>query len=296
MGLATIGAVGSRPTHLVLVPVVILVLLLAALRESGGRATLRSCVAFIIPVALGGVSFGAYNYLRFENFAEFGLSYQLGVADLRQYALCSMQGVWAQPTVLAVQAWYLLFQYPTWLGEYPYLSFERVAPDQLPVSVEGYLGADPVTGLFAFSPLLAPGLIATVFYWRRVPGTARLFFSACLLISAVLLCYLHTCFFAAARYLFEVVSALMIVTLPMLWVAWSQAQSSVARWIWRCITVAGLVVGIVMGVLGALDGHFKKDFYTAPVMQAGEIMLRERLGMAPEPIIRYPTPSEQIIQ
>jgi hypothetical protein len=51
-----------------------------------------------------------------------------------------------------------------------------------------------------------------------------------------------------------------------------------------------------MGALGTLDGHFQKVSYTAPVLQAGEMMLRERLGLVPEPIIRYQDPSEQIIQ
>ena len=296
MGVATICAIGSRPTHLVLVPVVLLALVLMGLRGSGRRASMRSCMAFMTPVALGGVALAAYNYLRFEDFTEFGLSYQLGVADLRKYALCSIQGVWEQPKLLAVQAWYLLLQYPTLLSEYPYLSFLRIAPEQLPVSIEGYLGADPVTGLFAFSPLLAPGLLATAVYWRRLTGPTRLVFGACLLIGAIGLVYLHTCFFAAARYLFEVVSALMIVTLPMLWVACSQARSLVGRWIWRCITVVGLVIGIAMGALGTLDGHFQKVSYTAPVLQAGEMMVRERLGLVPEPIIRYQDPSEQIIQ
>ena len=292
-GLAGICAIGSRPTHLVLVPIVGLFLLVTGLRGAGRRVAIRSCLTFMAPVVLGGIALASYNYLRFGDVAEFGLSYQLGVADLTQRALCSAQGVLEQPQLLAVQAWYLLFQYPTFSSEYPYLSFANTASDKLPVSVDGYLGADPVTGLFAFSPLLLPGLLATVMYWRRLTGDARLFFSACLLMGAILLCYVHTCLFAAARYLFEIVSVLMIVTLPMLWVACSEAQHRVARWLWRGCAIVGLVSGILIGVLGSLDGHFGKGFYTAPVVQAAEIKVREFLGLSKEPLIQSATPWEQ---
>lgn len=293
MGVSTICAIGSRPTHLVLVPVVMLVLLLFRERGAGHKVTLGSWIAFMTPVALGGVALAAYNYLRFGDVTEFGLSYQLGIADLREHALCSVRGVLEQPQVLAVQAWYLLFQYPTFVSEYPYLSFASIPPVQLQVFAEGYLGIDPVTGLFAFSPLIVPGLLATVVYWNRLAKPARLFFTACLLTGGILLCYVHTCFFAAARYLFEVVSVLMIVTLPMLWVAWSHARGRVARWGWRCVALVGLVVGIVIGALGTLDGHFAKASYTLPVVQSAEVTLRERLGLSPESIIQYTGPIDQ---
>lgn len=287
-GLATLCAIGSRPTHMVLAAVITVILLLMAIQREQRRRSIGRCVAFTIPIFFGCIALAVYNYLRFNDFTEFGLSYQLGVADFTQQALCSVRGMLEQPKLLAIQSWYLLLQYPKFSRSYPYLYFENVPHKDLPISVDGYLGTDPVTGLFAFSPLLIPGLLATVVYWRRLTGDARLFLTTCLVIGSVSLAYVHTCFFAAARYLFEIVSVLTIVCLPMLWIACSQANRRSARWMWRGVTLAGLIAGILMGALGTLDGHFHKGFYTAAELQPYELELRERLGLSPEPFIQEP--------
>jgi hypothetical protein len=157
-----------------------------------------------------------------------------------------------------VQAWYLLLQPPYLVAEFPYLSFKRFPPRDLIDPELTYLGADAVTGLFAVSPLLIPGIIATLIYWRAFPKPAQLFFGTCLAIGICILAYLHTCIFAAARYLFEAISVLSVVSLPSLWFACGFSGRAWVRWFWRSVVAIGLAIGVTIGLAGVLDGHFNK--------------------------------------
>lgn len=282
-GLAIVGAVGSRPTHILLVPIAVLALGFLRFRYSPREISNKHCAAFIAPLLVGGFLLAAYNYLRFDDPAEFGIRYQLGGADLRDRPLCSVQRVLEQPNLLKVQAWYLLLQPPTLISRFPYLSFSHIPLGKLDPSVYGYLAHDAITGFFVFSPLMLPALAATAAYWRRFGKSTRIFQSVCIVSGAASLGYHHTCFGVAARYLFEAVVPLTIACVPMLWVACSEARYRVSRAAWRVITVIGLSAGILMGALGSLDGHFQKGSFTAYVFEGIENKTRNVLGIPREP-------------
>lgn len=285
-GLAIVGAVGSRPTHILIVPIAVLALALLRFRCSPKGISNKHCGAFIAPLVVGGLLLATYNYFRFDDPTEFGIRYQLGIADLRDRPLCSLQRALEQPNFLKVQAWYLLFQPPTLEPRFPYLSFSHIPLGKLDPSVYGYLADDPVTGLFVFAPLMLPALVATVLYWRRFGSEARIFQSACILLGVASLGHLHTCFGVAARYLFEAVVPLTIACVPMLWVACAEARYRSSRAAWRLITTIGLSAGILMGAVGAVDGHFRKGSSTAPLFQGIEMKARGLLGIPGEPFIR----------
>ena len=285
-GLAIVGAVGCRPTHILLVPFAVLALALLRFRYSPRGISNKHCAAFIAPLVVGGILLAAYNYARFDDPTEFGIRYQLGVADLRDRPLCSLQRALEQPNLLKVQAWYLLLQPPTFVSRFPYLSFSHIPRGKLDPSLYGYLADDAVTGLFAFAPLMLPALAATVVYWRRLGRETRIFQSACILVGAASLGYHHTCFGVGARYLFEAVVPLTIACVPMLWVACTEARHRISRAAWRLITAIGLSAGILMGALGAVDGHFGKGSSTAYVFQGIEMKARNLLGIPGEPYIR----------
>ena len=258
-GLAALAAIGSRPTHMLVALFGGLLLCISALAVKDSKITLRTIATFALPLFLGGALLAWYNYARFDNIFEFGLSYQLGLDDFTKKPLCALQNVLNQPRLLSVQAWYLLLQPPYLVAQFPYLSFKRFSPRQLIDDPElTYLGADAVTGLFAVSPLLIPGLIATLIYWRAFPKPAQLFFGTCLAIGICILAYLHTCIFAAARYLFEAISVLSVVSLPSLWFACGFSSRAWVRWFWSAVVTFGLVIGVAIGLAGVLDGHFKK--------------------------------------
>ena len=257
-GLSALAAIGSRPTHMLVALFGGLLLCISALVVKNSKTTVRAIATFASPLFLGGAILAWYNHARFDSIFEFGLSYQLGLDDFTKQTLCSLQNVLHQPRLLSVQAWYLLLQPPYLVDEFPYLSFKRFPPRELIDPELTYLGADAVTGLFSVSPLIIPGLLATLVYWRAFPTNAKLFFGTCLAIGFTILAYVHTCIFAAARYLFEAISVLSIVSLPSLWFACGFSRRSWVRWFWRAVATLGLVIGVTVGLAGVLDGHFDK--------------------------------------
>lgn len=295
-GVAMVGAIGSRPTHLMALPVLAIALARCNTRNSPHGAPIRDALAFAAPLVVGGMLLATYNYLRFDDPMEFGIRYQLGLADLRAQSLCSIQRALEQPRVLLMQGWYAFLQHPTFLPEYPYLVFSRMPASKVDGSVDGYFGPDDVTGLFAFSPLLLPALVATLVYWRRLGRVARVFISTCVISGAVSLGHLHTCFGMGARYLFEGFIALTMVCIPMLWVACSEARGRATRGVWRLITFAGLFAGIVIGALGTLDGHFRKGASTARTFQRVEVKAREVLGLPGDPYIQWTGAADKLRQ
>lgn len=257
-GTCAIAAVASRPTQLITVLLCGLLLLAWDTKKRDLERALRSLFIFGLPVAIGGCAMAVYNYLRFDDIFEFGLTYQLTVASLRERAICSAKYFFDYPEIFSIQTWYLLLQPPHFVSTFPYVSFLRAEPRDF-ISPDGpYLGADAVTGLLWVCPLIVPGLIASLLQWRRIPVLSQLVFGMCLLCALGVLGYLYTCCFAAARYLFEIISALTIVAIPALWLACERSGSRWTRFAWRCITYAGLIAGISIGFVGTLDGHFKK--------------------------------------
>ena len=295
-GVATVGAIGSRPTYVMALPLMALALARFNARTSPRGVAIREALAFATPVVVGGLLLATYNYLRFDDPTEFGITYQLGLADLRTRSLCSITQALEQPRVMLVQAWYVFFQPPTFIPEYPYLVFSRIPASKVDDTVYGYFGPDDVTGLFVFSPLLIPALAATLLYWHRFGRETRIFLSTSLMTGAVSLVHLHNCFGMGARYLFEAYIALTTVCIPMLWVACSEARGRATRGIWRLLTFTGLFAGIVIGALGALDGHFGKGASTAQVFQRIEMKARTIFGLPGDPYIQWTGAADKLRQ
>ncbi len=270
-GCAVAAAVGCRPTHLIMVPVCAFILIGAKLCTTNTRQAALHVAAFAGPIALGCALLGWYNHARFGDILEFGQRYQLGVADFTSTPLCSLERAIRAPVLVAIQSWYLLFQ-PFYLTtDYPFLDFNRIEHLNLPWQPPDYLGSDPITGLFSVSPLLIPGLFATALVLRRGSRVTQLYCGGCLVIAAVALAYLHTCAFAAARFLFEILSVLLIATLPALWHACSTnspaGNRSAGRVAWQIVTAAGLALGLCIGIAGSLGGHFNKGQDTLSLFQ-----------------------------
>jgi hypothetical protein len=281
-GCAVIAAVGCRPTHLVLVPIGAIMIVGAGVFAANTKNSLKNLCAFLLPVVIGGAAIAWYNYARFESIFEFGQRYQLSVTDFTSVALCSLERAVRNPTLVAMQSWYIFLQPIHVISQYPFVTFDRINPYDLSWGDPQYLGADPVTGLFFFSPLIIPGLCAAVLVIWRASRTTQLYFGGCFVIAAITLAYLHTCVFVAARFLFEVVSVLLITTVPALWYACSSG-SNVPKSIWRVLVSVGLLVGVCIGMAGSLGGHFSfKASRTLPFFQ--------QLLDVPIPAASEPTP------
>lgn len=84
------AAVGARPNFLFVLPVFGLAggaLAWRRMRAGARSAALRLLAATVAPAALVGVGLAAYNYARFGDPLEFGLSYQFAAIDMRHFKL-----------------------------------------------------------------------------------------------------------------------------------------------------------------------------------------------------------------
>lgn len=84
------AAVGARPNFLFVLPVFgVAGVALAWRRKRAGErsAVLRMLFATVVPAACVGVALAAYNYARFGDPLEFGLSYQFAAIDMRHFKL-----------------------------------------------------------------------------------------------------------------------------------------------------------------------------------------------------------------
>ncbi len=133
-------AVGSRPNHLLISP---LVLLLAwpAVRTARDRPLAKAVLA-LLPFGVCLLVLAAYNHARFGSFTEFGLRYQLvGTLPLP----------WFDPRGL-VPGLYFYFVAPLALRlGFPCVFLDSFYPGSLP---PGYFGPDPNAGVLVHSPFL----------------------------------------------------------------------------------------------------------------------------------------------
>ena len=147
-------AVASRPNHLLIAPLV-LMLAWPALRSAGGRLWVKALTT-LVPLGACLLLIGLYNYARFGSFTEFGVRYQLqGIPPLP----------WFEPRGL-IPGLYFDFVAPLAMSlEFPCFFLDRWYPGTLP---PGYFGPDPNAGVLMHSPYLLI-LFAAPWLLRRVP-------------------------------------------------------------------------------------------------------------------------------
>lgn len=265
-GIATIFAVGSRPTHASLLSIAPIALYLG-LRNRAGISAARAVSRYLVIALLGCLALGAYNLARFDSPFEFGQTYQLGVSDFTAKPLCSISRLLAHPELGQIQAWYHFLQPPTLVSSFPFLKFAPPSPPTEAVAAGYFLGADAVTGIFAFSPLLPLALLAIPWSWRRATRDARTVWGTSLSIVLINGAFLLTCSFAAARFTFELIGPLLVAGLPALWLFVQRVQSRLIRYGVLSAMWCLLLVGIAIGVSGIFDGHFLKRITPAQIAE-----------------------------
>lgn len=232
-------AVGSRPNHLLLVP---LFLLLAWPVFRDARQRRRALIATAVPLALCLTLFGAYNRARFGSWTELGTRYCLvGHPPLP----------WFTPSVSFVPALYFdLLAPPAIKTEFPFLFAESRFPGALPQ--EFY--AEATTGLLIHSPFLV--LLLGWPWWRRrlaVEGGLRIARLAAIGATSLLVTALIVPW-ATMRYEVDYAGFLALAAF-WLWLAVDAHLAGGARILSRALLVFLTVwVGFVIGAL-SLTGH-----------------------------------------
>jgi len=233
--------VGCRPPVVLAVPV-ILAALWWRLRQEGitsvGKAV-RRLLAFFIPVAVGGLVLGAYNYLRFDNPLQFGNGYQL--SDVKALGL-----VYFSPSRIPRGLYYNLLTTQQISPEFPFVAPHQPPPGP-PDYVEGYVG------MLAAYPFLVSLLLLPFLLRRSEPKPeARMMIGLLATVGAVLL-LLVCCFVGVGiRYQLEFGPPLVMAAVLTVCVAASSSRP------WRRVAAVFaplLLVGALQGALLGFTGY-----------------------------------------
>ncbi len=176
MGVWLALAIATRPNLAVLLLVAVWVL----------RRSIRFAA---IPIAIVGIVMALYNYARFHNPFELGMTYQISYVPMWRVAPCSLCDV---PTLIRFVngIMHYVFWTPHFASEFPYVSLQNHVLDPA-VSYAG--GAEPVLGIGALNPLvLIASFLALTSSRRGVRAT--------LFASWLILFGLSTCRWFTARY------------------------------------------------------------------------------------------------
>ena len=180
MGVFLAMAIATRPNLIVLVAVQALIVF----------SHRRFWIAVIAPLALIACAMLAYNYARFRDVTEFGVSYQMGRLPMQDRTICGICGPGEIPR-LANHAAHYAFWPPVFLQKFPYAWVQNHRLDPA-TTYPG--GGEPIAGLFPITPLTLLGSFLALLAAPRRTG-ALLVLGGWLVLLA-----LSSCWWVTARY------------------------------------------------------------------------------------------------
>jgi hypothetical protein len=232
-----------RPNLSVLALVTLLVIW-----RSGSR---RVLALSIIPLVSVAAAMLWYNYARFGNAVEFGMTYQLTTIYMPGVRPCSV--VTPEEAVRCVSA---AIHYISWPLEFEStFPWVDLRPSQHRIAVP-FPGSEQVVGIAALSPLMllaAFGALLLIAFRDPIDWPVR---SALVTISggwAVLL-FLSTCAYVVVRYQLDYM-LLMAAATPPIVERWMARASAVPRWMLQTIVALLAIYSIVAGFLLGFAGR-----------------------------------------
>lgn len=176
-------AITTRPNLIVLALITALVLI--------GRKNLRAMLAAALVATVIGGAAAAYNYARFGNPLEFGVTYQISYEPMWRHPFCGVcdraDALRFVNNVLHYVAWA-----PSITSKPPFVELQRNVMDPA-ASFPG--GAEPVGGIGVLNPLILLGTTFMLLFARRRDPAAAVMGGAWVLLFA-----LATCRWVTARY------------------------------------------------------------------------------------------------
>jgi hypothetical protein len=181
-------AIATRPNLILL-----LLIAFVALRRH------RRAAAFaLIPLAVVGSVLAVYNYARFGNPLELGMTYQISYAPMWRAAPCSLCDV---PTAIRFvnNVVHYVFWAPHFGSAFPYAALQKHALDPA-ISFAG--GAEEILGVAALNPLTLLGtFVAMALLLRRGANERGVRAALAVMAAAWLILFgLSTCRWVTARY------------------------------------------------------------------------------------------------
>ena len=244
-------AVGSRTTLTFSVAFLALMALIWAFKTQKEKFC-PYILAFASPLVIGAVSYASYNYVRFDSFTEFGLTYQLTSYNLKESLGKTFSLSYIPPNLYKT-----LFNGLENRVEFPYIILSRwTGPDWLEGNYPNFylLLAEAITGIFAASPFMVFAFLAGLnkdktFRWILISlaGSAFLVFLT-----------LQGFFFTTMRYLLDLTPTLSILAVTGFWQGLAQLKTRpAARWIFSAVAVALLLYTIGMAFTLPIIGHLE---------------------------------------
>ncbi len=235
-------AVGCRPNHIVLAPLLPL-LAWPAVRGSGTLA--RAALAVIAPLGACLFLLGAYNQARFDSWLEFGTRFTLTGAP---------HPARLDPRAIPAVVWFEFLAPPTAIHDFPFFLPRTDYPGQLP---EGFYAEPSATGVFAHAPFLLVLFAAVpLLRDRRPPAPGDLRGRVLVLTAAGLVSPLLTGFaFAAAAMRYEVdFVPFLVVPALLLWLLAVGRATGRMRVALGALGLAAVAWSSALGVILSLSG------------------------------------------
>jgi hypothetical protein len=241
-------AVGSRPHHLLLAPLLAAAWVFLVRRR--GAPKLKAALALLVPLGLCGSALLLYNHARFGAFFEFGQSYVL--SDLYQPRLRLFA-----PAHVPSHLFLFLLAPPTFDLNFP---FVHLWPSVMPRLPPDGIVLDALAGLLPCVPFVALSALSLPLLWSRPNGGAPLpRATACALLASalLLLLFLSSCISASARYFLDFVP-LLLLSGALVWVELDAlyANARGARLALHAGVLALLAYGTVVGLALGLTGYY----------------------------------------
>jgi hypothetical protein len=258
-GVCLAAAVSSRITQIVpagFLATMVLIGIINNYSRSGMRTeSMRATLAFALPLALGAAGLGWYNWARFGNVFETGISYQLTGVPLRQIG----PGVYS-PAFILQNLYIYLFNAPELKFAFPYL---RPMHGPLSSILTGFplpkiYFSQEITGVFYSAPLVVLALTASKGPIRDVGDdyqrsaqwlTAALWGS---FFSGFGLCLLF--FWSSERYFGDFLPALLLLAAMGFWqLCRPSTRARVPHMLGICLAIGLMVASVCVSSLLALS-------------------------------------------
>jgi tetratricopeptide (TPR) repeat protein len=252
-------AVGARPNVLfgaviLLVPVIHAWSFAPACNRPRWLIAARLLAAAVIPIALIGSGLMFYNYLRFDNPLDFGMSYALAAVKERAVShMFSLKYLWFNFRIYFLQPL-------RWHGSFPFVNNIKMPP-----APAGQLGAENPFGVLTNLPLVWMAAAAPLAWRGRAPGESsalRLFIAALAVLFGIFALTICLYTYADLRYQVDFVPVLVLLAVcGVLGLEHDAAAKprgrAVARWAWITILFVSVVVSLLVSTLRYAEEQFR---------------------------------------
>jgi len=229
-------SIAARPNLIVLI-----VPSLLAIRS------LRLARALLLPIVISTAILWSYNFARYGNAFELGVTYQMEFTSMQGKRVCSICNT-KEVLRFFNNAEHYLFWAPAIDSNFPFVSLTTARLDP---RVSAPLGADTILGVVALIPLVMFGTLVALMRPRRDDAAALVMLGAWLTLAA-----LSTCWWIVARYSLDFTLLMVIATAVCIERGLSSSDTLPLRAATIILAVYSILLGTLLGFEG-LGGAFR---------------------------------------